>query len=108
MRGWVAAYREAGRKEPLRLRIHPFLSAFLSRSVPNRTTRWSFRYLVRIKLEEDENLHPMAFRFHIAETGEEITRDITPLDLSDNAPDEAAVDLPTQPQPDGSQRPPKR
>ncbi len=108
MRGWVAAYREAGRKEPLRLRVHPFLSAFLSRSVPNRTTRWSFRYLVRIKLEEDENLHPMAFRFHVAETGEEITRDITPLDLSDSAPDEAAVDLPTQPQPDGSQRPPKK
>ncbi len=108
MRGWVAAYREAGRREPLRLRVHPFLSAFLSRSVPNRTTRWSFRYLVRIKLEEDENLHPMAFRFHIAETGEEITRDITPLDLSDNAPDEAAVDLPTQPQPDGSQRPPNK
>ena len=108
MRGWVAAYREAGRREPLRLRVHPFLSAFLSRSVPNRTTRWSFRYLVRIKLEEDENLHPMAFRFHVAETGEEITRDITPLDLSDNAPDEAAVDLPTQPQPDGSQRPPKK
>ncbi len=59
----VADYKAGGGKSPLILRVHPFLGAFLNRRVPNWPTRWSFRHLVRIRVEEDEGLHPFEFVF---------------------------------------------
>jgi ribonuclease G len=73
---WIALYRKEGRRGPLVLRVHSFTAAFLNRPVPTQPTRWFMRYLIRIRLETDDQLHPLAFRFYDPRTGEEITRSI--------------------------------
>ncbi len=60
---WVSDYKQKGGKSGLTLRVHPFLCAFLNRRVPNWPTRWSFRHLVRIRVEEDASMSPHEFAF---------------------------------------------
>ncbi len=71
---WIARYREKGKRASLILRVHPFTRAYLNRRFPKTGVRWRLRHGVRVKLEENEDLDPMAFRFYDAKTGAELTR----------------------------------
>jgi ribonuclease G len=71
---WIAAYREEGKRQPVILRVHPFTAAFLTRKVPSHPTRWFMRYLVRVRLETDADMPPLAFRFIDPRTGEVIRK----------------------------------
>ena len=71
---WLSRHKENGGGGPLVLKVHPFARAFLQRGILNATRRWSARYLIRIRLEEDESLDPLVFRIFDPKTNEELTR----------------------------------
>ena len=73
MEAWITRYKAGGGSRSVTLRVHPFTAAFLNRRVPNHPTRWFMRHLVRIRLETDEALHPLAYRFLDSRSGEDVT-----------------------------------
>jgi ribonuclease G len=57
---WITEHRD--RHRSITLRVHPFTAAFLRRPVPTYPTRWFMDHLVRVHLEADDDLDPLAFR----------------------------------------------
>ena len=67
---WIKEYAAGGHRRAVTLRVHPFTAAFLSRSVPSHPTRWFMNHLVRVHIEPDETLSPLAYRFVNPRTGQ--------------------------------------
>jgi len=67
---WVGEYAKGGHRRAVTLRVHPFTAAFLNRSVPSHPTRWFMNHLVRVHIEPDETLSPLAYRFVNPRTGQ--------------------------------------
>ncbi len=57
---WIADHSSQHRS--ITLRVHPFTAAFLQRPVPTYPTRWFMDHLVRVHLDPDDDLEPLAFR----------------------------------------------
>ena len=57
---WIVDHKDQHRS--ITLRLHPFTAAFLQRPVPTYPTRWFMNHLVRVHLEPDDSLEPLAFR----------------------------------------------
>ncbi|MCH8276247.1 MAG: Rne/Rng family ribonuclease [Bacteroidetes bacterium] len=70
---WLEAFKESGRRGPVKLLVHPFTAAYLNRRTPNQTTRWSLKHFLRIRVDSDPHVDPMAFRFFDGRTGKEIS-----------------------------------
>jgi len=68
---WIADHRDQHRA--ITVRVHPFAAAFLRRPVPSYPTRWFMDYLVRVHLEADERVAPLAFEVDHARSGEPVT-----------------------------------
>jgi ribonuclease G len=67
---WIVDHKDQHRS--ITLRLHPFTAAFLQRPVPTYPTRWFMNHLVRVHLEPDDGLEPLAFRV-VNERGEVLT-----------------------------------
>jgi ribonuclease G len=67
---WIADHRDQHRA--LTVRVHPFTAAFLRRPVPSHPTRWFMDHLVRVHLEADERVPPLAFEIEHARSGEKL------------------------------------
>lgn len=67
---WIQDYAADGNRRAVTLRVHPFTAAFLSRPVPSYPTRWFMDHLVRVHIEPDESLAPLAFHFVNPRTGQ--------------------------------------
>ena len=72
MERWIIDYKTMGNRKPVTLRVHPFTAAYLNRKVPNHPTRWFMKHLIRIRLETDESVPPLSFRFVDSRTGEDL------------------------------------
>ncbi|PIQ63430.1 MAG: ribonuclease G [Bacteroidetes bacterium CG12_big_fil_rev_8_21_14_0_65_60_17] len=70
---WIQNWLESGGKGALKLCVHPFLAAWLNKRIPNQTTRWFLRHLVRVKVVADDDINPLAFRFIDQRTKEDLT-----------------------------------
>ena len=57
---WIADHKSERRT--VALRVHPFTAAYLTRPVPSYPTRWFMDHLVRVHLETDPSLSPLAYR----------------------------------------------
>lgn len=77
LEAWVKEYAAGGHRRAVTLRVHPFTAAFLNRSVPSHPTRWFMNHLVRVHIEPDEALSPLAYRFVNPRTGEAIQQRAT-------------------------------
>ena len=73
MERWVTDYKAGGNRGAVTLKVHPFTAAFLNRRVPNHPTRWFMKHLVRVRVETDETLDPLAYRFFDARSGDDVT-----------------------------------
>jgi Rne/Rng family ribonuclease len=73
MEEWIVAAKTKSSRRAVTLVVHPFTAAYLNRKVPNYTTRWFMKHLFRVRLEIDEKMSPMSFRFLDPRTGEDIT-----------------------------------
>lgn len=69
---WVANYKAKGGRA-VTLHVHPFTAAYLNRRVPTQPTRWFMKHLVRVRVEVDDKMRPMAYRFMDPRSGENIT-----------------------------------
>lgn len=70
---WIAAYKKESNRRSVALRVHPFTAAYLNRRVPTHPTRWFMKHLVRVRMEADEQLPPLGYRFQDPSSGEDIT-----------------------------------
>jgi ribonuclease G len=69
--GWIADHKD--RHRAVTLRVHPFTAAFLRRPVPSYPTRWFMDHLVRVHLEEDEEVPPLHFRAEHPHSGDALS-----------------------------------
>ena len=69
---WITDYAANGNRRALTLRVHPFMAAFLNRPVPSYPTRWFMEHMVRVRLDQDESLSPLAYRFVDARSGDQL------------------------------------
>lgn len=67
---WVADYKASGSRRAVTLCVHPFTAAFLNRPVPSYSTRWFMRHLVRVHIQADSHMSPLAYRFLDTQTGD--------------------------------------
>ena len=77
MEQWLIDYKTLGNRRPVTLRVHPFTAAYLNRKVPNHPTRWFMKHLIRVRLEPDDAVSPLAFRFVDSKSGEDLTEKVT-------------------------------
>ncbi len=73
---WIVAYRKAGNRRSVKLRVHPFTAAYLNRKVPTYPTRWFMKHLLRVRLDPTEDVAPTAFRFVDAASGDDVTESV--------------------------------
>ena len=100
---WIVAYKAGGRKKAVKLYVHPFTAAYLNRGLAKRSTRWWLKHRLRIRLEADDKLHPMAYRCVDLNSGKDVT-DLKGLDASPSPKPQAP---PSQPSKARSKQPPK-
>ncbi len=72
---WVTQYKGSGRRRAVTLCVHPFAAAYLHRPVPDFPTRWFMRHLVRVRVEADPSMPPLAYRCVDAFSGETLHED---------------------------------
>ena len=82
MEKWVIGYRKAGHRTPVVLKVHPFTAAFLNKKVPNHPTRWFIKHRLRIRLEPDPSLDPLAYQFLDQRTSKDVTNLATERDAA--------------------------
>ena len=68
---WIADHQSERRA--ITLRVHPFTAAFLTRPVPSYPTRWFMDYLVRVHVESDASLSPLAYQVDEVGSGKRLT-----------------------------------
>lgn len=78
MEQWLIDYKTRGNRSAVTLRVHPFTAAYLNRKMPNYPTRWFMKHLVRVRLETDESMSPLSFRFQDARSGADLTDGVLP------------------------------
>jgi ribonuclease G len=67
---WIQEYAAGGHRRAVTLRVHPFTAAFLNRPVPSYPTQWFMDHLVRVHIEPDDALSPLAYHFVDPRTGQ--------------------------------------
>lgn len=73
---WIKRFKRHSKERFLVLYVHPTLGEKLKEGNIRAITRLQFKYLIRIKLIEDENVKPTTFRFHSAKTQKDLTGEI--------------------------------
>ncbi len=70
---WLKRYKNEGRHKSLTLKVHPSLGRKLKEGTISTLTKIQFKYFIRIKLVEDEDMSPQKFEFIVTKTNEVIT-----------------------------------
>ncbi|MGE5362930.1 MAG: Rne/Rng family ribonuclease [Bacteroidota bacterium] len=73
---WIKRFKRHSKERFLVLYVHPSLGEKLKEGNIRAITRLQFKYLIRIKLIEDENVKPTTFMFHSAKTQKDLTGEI--------------------------------
>lgn len=72
---WLKRFKNDGNKQALRLIVHNSLGLKLRIGFISTIFKLQFKYFMRIKLEEKNDVNPQSFRFIDAKTEKEITND---------------------------------
>ncbi len=70
---WIKRFKSESREFRLVLKVHPTLAQYLKEGTINRLVKMMVKYIVRIKLEEDETLQTSDFRFISIKQKKDIT-----------------------------------
>lgn len=73
---WIKRFKRHSKERFLILYVHPTLGEKLKEGNIRAITRLQFKYLIRIKLIEDEKVKPTTFMFHSAKTQKDLTGEI--------------------------------
>ncbi|MBN1300985.1 MAG: Rne/Rng family ribonuclease [Melioribacteraceae bacterium] len=74
---WLKRYKQDKRSAPLTLRVHPSLGSELRKGKISFFTKMRFRFVFRLKLEEDEKIGIQSFQFIETRSGDDITNNFT-------------------------------
>ena len=69
---WLKRYKSEGKFRNLILSVHPSLSNDLRIGMFSTLSRLQFKYFLKIKLEDNEQLNPQEFEIKNAKTGEKL------------------------------------
>jgi ribonuclease G len=69
---WLKRYKSEGKFRNLVLSVHPSLSNDLRIGLFSTLNKLQFKYLLRIKLEDNEQINPQEFEVHNAKSGEKL------------------------------------
>jgi len=72
---WLKRYKNEGNRNKLRLLVHNSLGLKLRIGFISTIVKLQFKYFMRIKLEEKNDVNPQSFRFIDSKTEKEITND---------------------------------
>jgi ribonuclease G len=72
LESWLKHFKEAKQGRSVLLRLHPFAAAFLTRGIPSMLTRLRLRFGLRLSVQTDEEMSPLAFRCLDPRTGDEV------------------------------------
>jgi len=72
---WLKRYKNEGNKQALRLIVHNSLGLKLRIGFISTIFKLQFKYFMRIRLEEKNDVNPQSFRFIDSKTEKEITND---------------------------------
>lgn len=78
MEQWITAYKAKGNGRAVVLKVHPFTAAYLNRRVPNMPTRWFMKHFVRVRVELDDKMSPLSYRFIDSRSGQDVTDKVPP------------------------------
>jgi ribonuclease G len=70
---WIVIYAQRSKARSVTLEVHPLTAAYLTNPTPNHLMRWLMKHMVRVRLQTDESINPLAFRFKETQTGKDIT-----------------------------------
>jgi ribonuclease G len=70
---WIRRFKSESKEFRLTLTVHPTIAQYLREGTISRLTKMMFRYLVRIKLEEDAKVPMAEFQFFSPKQNIEIT-----------------------------------
>lgn len=73
MEQWLVVYRNQTGQRTVRLRVHPFTASYLTCRSPNYLVRWLMKHMIRVRLETDETVGPLTYRFEDANSGNDLT-----------------------------------
>jgi len=69
---WLKRYKSEGKYRNLILSVHPSLSNDLRIGLFSTLNKLQFKYILRIKLEDNDNINPQEFEIKVAKTGEKL------------------------------------
>lgn len=69
---WFKRYKSEGKYRSLVLSVHPSLSNDLKIGLLSTLRKLQFKYLLKIKLEDNDNINPQEFEVKVAKTGEKL------------------------------------
>jgi ribonuclease G len=72
---WLKRYKRGASEKSIVLKVHPSLGLKLREGRIRTLTKIQFKFLLHIKLHEDEQISPASFFFCSAKTGEDITNE---------------------------------
>ncbi len=70
---WLKRYKLKSKEKNLILKVHPSIGQDLKRGFISILKKLQFKYLMRIKLEESEQINPQVFEFVSLKTGEKLS-----------------------------------
>jgi len=71
---WLKKIKKSSKERSLVIKCHPTTASKLREGKIKSLTKFKLKYFMRLKLEEDENIHPGRFKFFSSKTGEELTK----------------------------------
>ena len=76
LEGWIKRFKIHRKGRTVILKVHPSLGMKLREGTVSLLLKLQFRYLIRIKLIEDEKQNPQNFQILSAKNREDITQEI--------------------------------
>ena len=77
MEEWLKHYKNEGRERSLVLNVHPSLGIKLREGKISRLAKLQFKYLLRLKLVEDEKINPSEFKILSSRSNEDLTEEFS-------------------------------
>ncbi len=74
---WLKHYKNEGRERSLVLNVHPSLGLKLREGKISRLAKLQFKYLLRLKLVEDEKMNPSEFKILSSRSKEDLTEEFS-------------------------------
>ena len=71
---WLKKFKKQSKERSLIIKCHPSVAVKMRDGKIKSLVKFQLKYLMRLKLAEDDNVPPGRFKFFSAKTGDELTK----------------------------------